>query len=98
MTRLEFEVGNSTWYSYFLKGHPFLTPENRLLLNQFAVQMYLDQEERRSLNCSDFEGVLYRKGYGLLVDHGGPVFVAELDTGRGRVEISFLILDPPKDS
>ena len=82
----------------FLRGAVYLSEEDMKELMTAAVEMYLQDEDRRQVSGSEFEGtVSTERKYEVLGHFGGQRFDVELDTIYGRDSASFLVNEQTRE-
>lgn len=80
------------WGYTFLRGDSRLSFEERFYLIDQATQMYLDNEYERSIKFDSLEGRISTKGnYANLGCFSGQKFWAEVENGRGKIKVSFIV-------
>ena len=80
------------WGYVFLRGAVYLSEDDVKKLMTTAVEMYLQDEDRRTVTGPEFEGTVSTDHkYEVLGHFGGQRFDVELDTIYGRDSASFLV-------
>ena len=82
------------WGYTFLRTDTRLQEEDRLRIVKVAVDMYFKGQERRTIQGTNYEGVIKAKGeHGVLGTFTGPVFQGEFNIGNepGKARLEFLI-------
>lgn len=68
--------------------------EERLGIVATAIKMYYSKEDRKKIKGDSYEGVLSTEGKrGLLGSFAGQVFKAEIETSKGKQDLSFLVTE-----
>ena len=85
------------WGYVFLRGAAYLSEDDMKELMTTAVEMYLQDEDQRTVSGSEFEGTVSTDHkYEVLGHFGGQRFDVELDTIYGRDSASFLVNEQTK--
>ncbi len=82
------------WGYVFLAFDSFITFDERIYLAREAIEMKLNGISTRDIKRDGYEGKLYEKGgYQTLGTFSGQCFEAELETDRGKSNLSFLVTE-----
>ncbi len=80
------------WGITFLSTSTDISEESREELFYHATRMYLGKESERSVKGADYEGTVSTIWkYDVLGSFAGVRFDADLETGKGRANLRFLV-------